>query len=101
MLKLIKEFLAAVSGAKKGLLVPEELFRSVVTALGSGSALGLVLMVLQTVVTNVALIFPNPIVASLATMSLSLVIDLVRRLGHGAAPVPPSNPNVIPPAPTV
>jgi hypothetical protein len=88
MLQLIKDFLAKVSNSSKGILVTEELFRSILTSLGSGSIIGLVLTVLQTVLANTATIFPNPLVGSLATMLLTLVVDLVRRMNHGTIPTP-------------
>jgi hypothetical protein len=90
MLKFLKNFLAAVDGTKKGILVPEELIRSIITSLGSGSLIGLVLTVLTTIQANTALIFPNPAVGSVATVVITLVIDLLRRLNHGPDPVKPA-----------
>ncbi len=43
MLKLFQDFFASVADSAKGFLNAEELYRSILTALGSGSALGLVL----------------------------------------------------------
>jgi hypothetical protein len=101
MLQLIKDFLARVAGSSKGILVAEELYRSILTSLGSGSMIGLALTVLQTVLANAAIIFPNPLVGSLATMLLTLVIDLVRRLNHGPNPTPAPAPAPAPaPIPT-
>ncbi len=77
-----------MSDSAKGFLNPEELYRSILTALGSGSALGLVLAVVQALLSNVAVIFPNPIVGALATMLLTLVVDLLRRLNQGGKPTP-------------
>ena len=86
----IKEFFAAVACSVKGFLNAEELFRSIVTALGSGSFLGIALTVAQALLAHVATIFPNPVVSALATMLLTLVVDLLRRLNQGdkAAPAP-------------
>jgi hypothetical protein len=86
MLKLIKEFFAGVANSTKGFLNPEELFRSIVTAFGSGSSLGLILTIFQTLLAHVSMIFPNPAVAALATTLLTLVVDLLRRLNQGDKP---------------
>jgi hypothetical protein len=86
MTKLFHDFFASVTDSVKGFLNPEELYRSIITALGSGSALGLVLTILQALLSNVAVIFPNPIVGGLATMLLTLVVDLLRRLNQGGKP---------------
>ena len=88
MLNLIKEFFASVANSTKGFLNAEELYRSILTALGSGSFLGLVLTVFQAVLANVGMIFPNPAIGALATMLLTLVVDLLRRLNQGGKPAP-------------
>jgi hypothetical protein len=88
MLQVIKDFLAKVAGAGKGFLLPEELYRSIITSLGSGGMIGLIMTMLQAVLTNTATIFPNPLVGSLATMVLTLVIDLFRRMNQGSTPAP-------------
>lgn len=88
MLNLIKEFFATVANSSKGFLNGEELYRSILTALGSGSFLGIVLTVFQSVLANVAMIFPNPVVGALATMLLTLIVDLLRRLNQGDKPAP-------------
>jgi hypothetical protein len=88
MLNLIKEFLSSVANSSKGFLNAEELYRSIVTALGSGSFLGLVLTIFQSLLANAATIFPNPIVSALATMLLTLIVDLLRRLNQGGKPNP-------------
>jgi hypothetical protein len=98
MLATLKAFLASVPLATKGILSAEELYRSVLTALGSGSILGIVILSLQAIVNNAAVIFPNPIVASLATMLLTLVLDQVRRINHGTDPAPTPAPAPAPPA---
>ncbi len=92
MIKLFQDFFASVTDSVKGFLNPEELYRSILTALGSGSALGLVLVVVQALLSNVATIFPNPIVGALATMLLTLVVDLLRRLNQGGKPAPTPTP---------
>jgi hypothetical protein len=95
MIKLFQAFFASVASSTKGFLNGEELYRSILTALGSGSALGVFLTVLQALLANVATIFPNPVVGALATMLLTLVVDLLRRLNQGtkpAAPVTPATP---------
>lgn len=94
MLKLIKEFFASVANSTKGLLNAEELFRSIVTAFGSGSSMGIILTLLQTVLAHVAMIFPNPAVSALATTLLTLVVDLLRRLNQGGKPAPAPAPQV-------
>ncbi len=38
------------------------------------------------------MIFPNPIVGALATMLLTLVVDLLRRLNQGTKPATPVAP---------
>jgi hypothetical protein len=88
MFNLIKEFFAAVANGTKGLLNAEELFRSIVTALGSGSFLGVALTILQALLAHISVIFPNPVVSALATMLLTLVVDLLRRLNQGDKPAP-------------
>jgi hypothetical protein len=98
MLNMIKKFFASAPNSIRGALVPEELLRSIMTALGSGSLLGLLLLALQAVLNNAAAIFPNPIVASLAIAILTIVVDQVRRLEHGVAPTPTPPPI---PAPVV
>ena len=88
MFTVLKKFFAAVPNATKGILLPEELFRTILTALGSSSVMGLLLTALHAVLINVAVIFPSPIVASLATAILTIVVDQVRRLDQGATPAP-------------
>ena len=88
MLNLIKEFFASVANSTKGFLNSEELYRSILTALGSGSFLGIALTVFQALLANVGTIFPIPVVGALATMLLTLVVDLLRRLNQGGKPAP-------------
>ncbi len=86
MTKYLHDFFAQVTDAHKGFLVPEELYRSIVTALGSGGVVGLALMIVQGVLAHVAVIFPNPTIGGLATISLTLIIDLLRRQNQGSGP---------------
>ena len=55
----LKHFFADVKGSKPGILVPEELFRAIVTSLGSGTIIGFVVMVLQALLDHVVSIFPD------------------------------------------
>lgn len=96
MLQSLKNFFAATSGSIKGYLNPEELYRSLLTSFGSGTTVGLILVLLQTVLSNAATVFPNPTVASLATVILTLVIDLLRRQSQGNIPTPTPAPPVVP-----
>ncbi len=111
MFAAFKHFFSDVKGSAPGVLVPEELFRAIVTSLGSGTIIGLVVMILQALLDHVVSIFPDPAIASLASITLTLVLDLLRRQTHGDKPVitpvtpatpvipvvPPFNP-VVPPA---
>lgn len=94
-------FLSAVLGTTKGILVPEELLRSVLAAFGTGSFVSLALSVIATISTSVNVIFPNPIVGGAVTLVLTLLADLLRRLQHdNPAPNTPVKP-VMPVAPVV
>ena len=91
MFAALKQFFADVRGSKPGILVPEELFRSIVTSLGSGTIIGIVVLVLQAVLDHVVSIFPDPAIASLASITLTLILDLLRRQNHGdKSPLPPT-----------
>ena len=83
VLQKLMSFLGKVDGARKGLIVPEELYRSIVTALGSGAATSLLIALLQAVVDHSGEVFPDPSVAGPATAFLALVIDLLRRQNQG------------------
>ena len=83
MFAALKQFFADVRGSKQGILVPEELFRSIVTSLGSGTIIGIVVVILQAVLDHVVSIFPDPAIASLASITLTLILDLLRRQNHG------------------
>ena len=100
MLHSLRTFLSQVADAHKGFIVPEELYRSIVTALGSGGIVGLFLTILQAILAHVETIFPDPSVGGLAAISLTLVVDLLRRQNQGpgpaAVPVPVSVPVPMP-----
>jgi len=94
MLSSLKKFLSAVEGSIQGVIVPEELYRSILTSLGSGTSVGVLILLFQAILTHAASIFPNPTVASLATVLLTMILDLLRRQGQGGVPtgsVPPSH----------
>ena len=95
-LKALLSVFGKVADTNKGLIVPEELFRSIVAALGSGGTVLILIDLLQSVMTHAAVIFPNPLVAGLASTVLTLILDLLRRQNHDTTPALP-----IPPAPTI
>ena len=103
MLAVLKAFFADVKGSKQGILIPEELFRSILTSLGSGTIIGAVVLILQAVLDHVVSIFPDPAIASLASIVLTLILDLLRRQTHGDKPVDPTlTPAVVTPSsPTI
>ena len=103
MLSFLKKFFADVEGSTQGFLNPEELYRSILTSLGSGTLVGVLVMLVQAILTNTAIIFPNPAVASLATVILTLVLDLLRRQNHGTlvSPVVPVIPAPSPATPSL
>jgi hypothetical protein len=82
----IRNFFAAAQGSVKGVIDPEELYRSILTALGSGSIVGALILVFQAMIAHVATIFPNPSTSTVATMFLTLVLELLRRQSHGVTP---------------
>ena len=90
MFAALKHFFADVKGSKAGILVPEELFRSILTSVGSGTIIGIIVMVLQAVLDHVVSIFPDPAIASLASITLTLILDLLRRQTHGDKTVTPT-----------
>jgi hypothetical protein len=96
MLSALKKFFAAVDGSIKGLIVPEELYRAILTSLSSGSSAGVVILLIQAVATHASTIFPNATVASLATALLTLILDLLRRQGQGTVPAPVISPQLPP-----
>ena len=90
MLATLKRFFAVSESSIKGFLSLEDLYRSILTALGSGTTIGVVILVLQAVLSNVALVFPNPAIASMATVILTMILDLLRRQSQGNVPTPPA-----------
>ena len=82
----LKQFFAVVNGSRQGVLVPEELFRSILTSLGSGTITGIVAVILQAMLDHVVSIFPDPAIASLASIVLTLILDLLRRRNQGDKP---------------
>ena len=90
MFTALKRFFADVKGSKQGILIPEELFRSILTSVGSGTVIGIVVLVLQAILDHVVSIFPDPAIASLASISLTLILDLLRRQTHGEKPATPA-----------
>ena len=98
MVAALTHFFADVKGSRQGIIVPEELFRSILTSLGSGTAMGLIVLLLQAVLDHVVSIFPDPAIASLASITLTLILDLFRRQTHGDKPasVPATGPVLTP-----
>ncbi len=92
MLASLKRFFSASGTSIQGYLSIEELYRSILTALGSGTTVGIVILVLQNLLSDVAAVFPNPTVASLATVILTMILDLLRRQSQGNIPNPPVSP---------
>lgn len=86
MLAALRHFFADVKGSRPGVLVPEELYRAIMTSVGSGTLIGLLVVVLQAMLDHVVSIFPDPAIASLASISLTLILDLLRRQSHGDKP---------------
>lgn len=84
--KPISSFFGVVEGSAKGVIVPEELYRSILAALGSGSLIGLAIMVVQSISAHAATIFPNASVAGLVTVIGAMILDLLRRQQQGEKP---------------
>ena len=79
----LARFFGPVEGSIKGLLNFEELYRSFLASLGSGSAVAVLLFLSRTILGRFAEILPDTSTASLVTVILSLVFDMLRRLTHG------------------
>lgn len=94
----LHKFFSAVHGSVQGIIISEELYRSILASLGSGTLVGVMIGVLQALQSHVATIFPGPTASTLATMFLTLVLDLLRRQNQGEkpAPVPIRIPNPAP-----
>jgi hypothetical protein len=90
MLASIKRFFAVSESSLQGYLSVEDLYRSILTSLGSGTLIGVLILVVQGMLSNVATIFPNPSVASMATVALTLILDLLRRQSQGGVTPPPT-----------
>jgi hypothetical protein len=96
MLTSLKSFFKVSESSIQGYLSLEELYRSILTALGSGTTIGVVILVLQGVLTNASTVFPNPAVASMATVILTMILEILRRQSQGNLPIPPVNPTPAP-----
>lgn len=94
-MKFLRKFLSDVHGSAKGILVPEELYRSIVAALGSGTIVGVLILVFQSVLDHVGVIFPDAGTSTLITMILTLILDLLRRQNQGGKPSPVLAPGTI------
>ena len=93
LLRKLGSFFGKVDGSRKGLIVPEELFRAMVSAVGSGTLISLMIALLEMVLSHASLIFPNPAVAGLASALLTLILDLLRRQNQGdkkVSEIPPA-----------
>jgi hypothetical protein len=96
MLASLKSFFKVSERSFQGYLSLEDLYRSILTALGSGTTIGVVILVLQEVLTNTSTVFPNPTVASMATVILTMILELLRRQSQGNLPAPVVNPTPAP-----
>jgi hypothetical protein len=94
----LKTFFATVPGSVKGVLNLEELYRALLTAFGSGSAVGLLIIGLQAIHDDTSAIFSNPAVAAIASTLLSLILDILRRQSQGSDPTPAPATPATPPA---
>jgi hypothetical protein len=82
----IRRYLAEAPDAIKNHLNTTELLRIAVAALTTG---GGVFSVLQAIVVNAGTIFPAPADAALATAVFTVILEVNRRLNHGAEPPAP------------
>lgn len=77
----LRRFFAEVPGSIQGHLNSEELVRVVVTGLSAGGgALGF----LELIRADAGVLFPAPNDAALATAVLTVILEVRRRLTHGA-----------------
>jgi hypothetical protein len=81
VLDRVGRFFAAVPGSIQGHLNSEELVRVLVTGLSAG---GGVLGLLELIRADVGVLFPAPNDAALASAVLTILIEIRRRLTHGA-----------------
>jgi hypothetical protein len=75
-----RDFFGPAPGAIKKHLNTDELTRVTLTAVSAGAG---TMALLQTILMNVGSIFPAPTDAALAALVLTLVLETLRRLGHG------------------
>ncbi len=76
----VRDFFEAVPGSLKGHLNTVELSRITIAALTAG---GGILALLEAILLGVGTIFPAPTDAALAALVLTLILESLRRLGHG------------------
>ena len=81
----VRDFFGPAPGALKDHLNGVELSRITITALTAG---GGTLALLQAILLNVGKIFPAPTDAAVAAVFVTLIIEALRRLGHGPETVP-------------
>src|SRR4051794_28890756 len=89
----VRDFAGTAPNSLKNHLNREELARVTITSLGAGGGLfGL----LQAIVLGAGVIFPAPTDAALAAAVLTVILEVIRRLRHGAHqepfPVPGPHP---------
>jgi hypothetical protein len=85
ILASVRDFLGPAPGAIKKHLNTAELSRITLTALTAGAG---TMALLQAILTNVGNIFPAPTDAALAAVVLTLILETLRRLGHGQERAP-------------
>jgi len=95
-LGLLVAFFGPGKSSIQGFLNAGELGKSLLTAFGASSLVGLAVAVLSAIASNASAEFPSPVMASLVAFALVQVADQLRRIGHGATPNPAG---VIPLAP--
>src|SRR5947209_5624660 len=81
----VRDFFGPAPGALKDHLNGVELARITIMALTAG---GGTLALLQAILMNIGKIFPAPTDAAVAAVFVTLIIEALRRLGHGPAAVP-------------
>lgn len=84
---VIGDFIGPATNSIKGHLNIAELIKVGITAVASG---GGVLGILQAALPAIGLIFPLPQDAALASMILTAIGEVIRRLSHGASPPSPA-----------
>jgi hypothetical protein len=81
----VRDFFGPAPDALKGHLNGVELSRITIMALTTG---GGTLALLQAILMNIGTIFPAPSDAAVAAVFVMLIIEALRRLGHGPETVP-------------